>query len=105
VDAGLLELGRALRASRRRVLLTLEIPAALPSILGGMRVGVTLAVIGAIVAEWAGAPSGLGVLINLARGSLFDIPLMFATLVTIALVGIGLYLAVVLVERRLVGAR
>jgi NitT/TauT family transport system permease protein len=105
VDAGLLELGRALRASRRQVLLTLEIPAALPSILGGMRVGVTLAVIGAIVAEWAGAPSGLGVLINLARGSLFDIPLMFATLVTIALVGIGLYLAVVLVERRLVGAR
>ena len=48
---------------------------------------------------------GLGVLINLARGSLFDIPLMFATLLTIALVGIVLYLIVVLVERRLVGAR
>lgn len=105
VDARLLELGRALRATRRQVLTTLEIPAALPSILGGMRVGVTLAVVGAIVGEWAGAERGLGVLINLARGSLFDIPLMFATLLTIALVGIGLYLAVVLVERRLVGAR
>ena len=46
-----------------------------------------------------------GVLINLARGSLFDIPLMFATLVMIALVGIALYLIVVVLERRLVGAR
>ena len=105
VDARLLELGRSLRATRRQVLTTLEIPAALPSILGGMRVGVTLAVVGAIVGEWAGAEKGLGVLINLARGSLFDTPLMFATLLTIALVGIVLYLAVVLVERRLVGAR
>ena len=105
VDARLLELGRALRATRRQVLTTLEIPAALPSILGGMRVGVTLAVVGAIVGEWAGAERGLGVLINLARGSLFDIPLMFATLLTIALVGIALYLVVVVIERRLVGAR
>jgi NitT/TauT family transport system permease protein len=105
VDARLLELGRSLRATRRQVLTTLEIPAALPSILGGMRVGVTLAVVGAIVGEWAGAEKGLGVLINLARGSMFDIPLMFATLLTIALVGIALYLVVVLVERRLVGAR
>jgi NitT/TauT family transport system permease protein len=105
VDARLLELGRSLRATRRQVLTTLEIPAALPSILGGMRVGVTLAVVGAIVGEWAGAERGLGVLINLARGSLFDIPLMFATLLTIALVGIVLYLVVVAIERRLVGAR
>lgn len=105
VDGRLLELGRSLRATRRQVLLTLEIPAALPSILGGMRVGVTLAVVGALVGEWAGASQGLGVLINLARGSLFDIPLMFATLLTIALVGIALYVAVVVVERKLVGSR
>jgi NitT/TauT family transport system permease protein len=105
VDARLLELGRSLRATRRQVLLTLEVPAALPSILGGMRVGVTLAVVGAIVGEWAGAERGLGVLVNLARGSLFDIPLMFATLLTIALVGIALYVVVVIIERRLVGAR
>jgi NitT/TauT family transport system permease protein len=105
VDARLLELGRSLRATRRQILTTLEIPAALPSILGGMRVGVTLAVVGAIVGEWAGAERGLGVLINLARGSLFDTPLMFAALLTIALVGIALYLVVVAVERRLVGVR
>jgi len=45
------------------------------------------------------------VLINLARGSLFDIPLMFAALLTIALIGVALYLVVVALERRLVGAR
>jgi NitT/TauT family transport system permease protein len=105
IDGGLLELARSLRATRRQILTTLEIPAALPSILGGLRVGVTLAVVGAIVGEWAGADRGLGVLVNLARGSLFDIPLMFATLATIALMGIGLYLVVVLAERRLVGLR
>ena len=90
---------------RRQILTTLEIPAALPSILGGLRVGATLAVVGAIVGEWAGADQGLGVLVNLARGSLFDYPLMFATLVTIALLGIVCYLLVVLAERRLVGVR
>ncbi len=105
VDARLLELGRSLRATRRQVLLTLEIPAALPSIFGGLRIGVTLAVVGAIVGEWAGADRGLGVLVNLARGSLFDTPLMFATLTTIAVIGVALYILVVLVERRLAGNR
>lgn len=105
VDRNLLELGRSLRATRWQVVTKLEIPAALPQILGGMRVGVTLAVVGAIVGEWAGGDQGLGVLINLARGSLFDIPLMFATLLTIASIGVALYLVVLLVERRLIGAR
>jgi len=105
VDARLLELGRSLRATRRQILLTLEIPGALPSIFGGLRVGATLAVVGAVVGEWAGAERGLGVLVNLARGSLFDTPLLFATLLTIALIGIGLYLIVVLIERALVGVR
>jgi putative riboflavin transport system permease protein len=104
VDRRLLELGRSLRATRWQVFRHLELPAALPQILGGMRVGVTLAVIGAIVGEWAGADRGLGVLINLARGSLFDFPLMFATLLTIALIAIVLYLIVVLAERVLVGS-
>jgi NitT/TauT family transport system permease protein len=103
VDTRLLELGRSLRASRWQVFRTLELPAALPSILGGMRVGVTLAVIGAIVGEWAGADRGLGVLILLAQGSLFDIPLLFATLVTIAAIGVALYLVVLVTERRLIG--
>ena len=104
VDGRLLELARSLRATRWQALVHIEVPSALPQILGGLRVGVTLAVVGAIVAEWAGGERGLGVLINLARGSLFDIPLMFATLLTIALLGIALYLAVVLIERWLVPA-
>jgi NitT/TauT family transport system permease protein len=105
VDRGLLELARSLRASRRRILVDVELPAALPVILGGLRVGVTLAVVGAIVGEWAGPDKGLGVLVNLARGSLFDTPLLFATLLTIALLGIAAYGLVVLAERRLVGLR
>ena len=105
VDARLLEVGRVFRATPRQILTKLEIPAALPSILGGMRVGVTLAVIGAVIAEWAAPERGLGALIMLARGSLFDIPLLFATLATLALIGIALYLITVVVERRLVGAR
>jgi putative riboflavin transport system permease protein len=105
VDRRLLELAASLRATRRQVLTSIEIPAALPAILGGLRVGVTLAVVGAIVGEWAGADKGLGVLVNLARGSLFDYPLMFSTLVTIALLGIVCYSLVVLAERRLVGVR
>ncbi|MFI5225410.1 MAG: ABC transporter permease [Candidatus Limnocylindrales bacterium] len=105
VDRGLIEMARAFRATPRQVLTGIEIPAALPAIFGGLRIGVTLAVIGAIVGEWAGGDTGLGVLINLARGSLFDTPLLFATLVSIALLGVALYLVVVVIERRLVGRR
>ena len=105
VDPRLLEMARSLRATTWQVVSRVEVPAALPSILGGMRVGITLAVIGAIVGEWAGGEKGLGVLINIARGSLFDIPLMFSALVTLALLGVTLYLVMVLIERRLVGER
>jgi NitT/TauT family transport system permease protein len=105
VDARLIELARSLRATRAQVVTTLEIPAALPSIFGGLRVGATLAVVGAIVGEWAGADRGLGLLVNIARGSLFDIPLLFATILTIALLGIALYGLVVLAERLIVRPR
>jgi len=105
VNRDLLEMSRSFRASRRQVLLGIEIPGALPSIFGGLRVGVTLAVIGAVIAEWSGAESGLGLLVILARGSLFDIPLTFAALATIGLLGVALYLVVVVLERRIVGDR
>ena len=100
VDRRLLEMARSYRVTRGQRLRMVELPAALPGILGGLRIGVTLAVVGAIVAEWTGGETGLGVLINLARGSLFDIPLMFAALLTIALIGVALYGVVLLVERR-----
>ncbi len=105
VDPRLLEMARSFRATGWQVIARIEVPAALPAILGGMRVGVTLAVIGAIVAEWAGGERGLGVLINIARGSLFDIPLMFAALGQLAIIGVSLYLVMILIERRLVGDR
>jgi NitT/TauT family transport system permease protein len=105
VDPGLIEMARSFRATKREILSTVEIPAALPVIFGGIRVGVTLSVVGAIVAEWSGADRGLGVLINLARGSLFDTPLMFAALITIAVLGVALYAAVAIVERIALGSR
>jgi len=103
VDPGLVEMARSFRASKTRVFVTIEVPSAIPVILGGIRVGVTLSVVGAIVAEWSGADRGLGVLINVARGSLFDTPLMFAALITVAALGVVLYMAVAVVERIVLG--
>ena len=58
VDPRLLEMARSFRATGWQVIARIEVPAALPAILGGMRVGVTLAVIGAVVGEWAGGERG-----------------------------------------------
>ena len=101
-DSLLLELFRSVGATRGQITTRLEIPSALPVIFGGLRVGVTLAVIGAVVAEWAGASTGLGVLINIADQGLFDTPLMFVALATLAIIGLAFYSLVVLVERRLI---
>ena len=101
-DPLLTEMMRSLGATSRQLTLRLEIPSALPVIFGGLRVGVTLAVIGAVVAEWAGASSGLGVLINIANQGLFDTPLMFVALAALAVIGITLHGLVVVAERRLV---
>ena len=100
-DPLLVEMFRSLGATPGQRTTRLEIPSALPVIFGGLRVGVTLAVIGAVVAEWAGASSGLGVLINIANQGLFDTPLMFVALATLAILGLVFYGLVVLVERRL----
>ena len=96
------EMLRSLGAGPAQRTRLLEIPSALPVIFGGLRVGVTLAVIGAVVAEWAGAGSGLGVLINIANQGLFDTPLMFVALAALAIIGLAFYGLVVLAERRLV---
>jgi NitT/TauT family transport system permease protein len=101
-DPLLREMFRSLGATPGQLTARLEIPSALPVIFGGLRVGVTLAVIGAVVAEWAGASQGLGVLINIANQGLFDTPLMFVALATLAVIGIGLHGLVVSVEHRLV---
>ena len=101
-DPSLDEMLRSLGATPSQRTRLLEIPSALPVLFGGLRVGVTLAVIGAVVAEWAGASVGLGVLINIANQGLFDTPLMFVALGALAIIGLVFYGLVVLVERRLV---
>ena len=101
-DPLLREMLRSLGATPGQVTRRLEIPSALPVIFGGLRVGVTLSVIGAVVAEWVSASVGLGVLINIADQGLFDTPLMFVALTTLAVIGLAFYGLVVVVERRLV---
>jgi NitT/TauT family transport system permease protein len=104
VDEGLKTLMRSLRASRWQTFTMLEIPAAMPVLLGGLKIGVTLSVIGAVVGEFVGADRGLGFLINLAKG-LFDTPLMFAALITLATISLILYLIVSGLEKWLLAWR
>ncbi|HEX5579171.1 MAG TPA: ABC transporter permease [Candidatus Limnocylindria bacterium] len=101
-DPRLREMLRSLGATPLQETQRLEIPSALPVIFGGLRVGVTLAVIGAVVAEWVSASTGLGVLINIADQGLFDTPLMFVALAALAILGLAFYSLVVMVERRVV---
>ncbi len=98
------ELMHSYSATAWQTLLKLEIPAALPILLGGIRVGITLSVIGVVVVELLWADRGLGFLLNFARGSL-DTPLMFATAATLAAMALGLYLGVALLERIIVRRR
>ncbi len=92
------ELMRSYSASAWQTLTKLEIPAALPVFLGGLRVGVTLAVVGVTVVELLWADRGLGFLLNFARGML-DTPLVFAAVFTLAAMAMSLYGLVVLAER------
>lgn len=89
---------RSYAANRWQVFTKLEAPAALPIFLGGVRVGITLAVIGVIVVELMWADRGLGFLINFAQGHL-DTPLLFATVAALSAMAIALYLTVVLIEK------
>ena len=104
VDSGLKTLMRSLRANRWQTFMMLEVPAAMPVLLGGLKIGVTLSVIGAVVGEFVGADQGLGFLINLSKG-LFDTPLMFAALLTLASISLCLYLVVTGLEHWLLAWR
>ena len=97
-----LELMTVLRASRWQRFWMVEVPAALPVLFGGIKLGVTLAVVGAVVGEFVGAQKGLGALINIARGGVYDTPLLFVALLTLAAMALTLYGIVSLIERRVV---
>jgi NitT/TauT family transport system permease protein len=100
VPENLRDLMRSLQASRGQMLLFLEIPAALPVFLGGLRIGATLSVIGAVVGEFVGSDRGLGFLVNIGRGQ-YDTALVFVAIFTLILMALGLYGVVVLLETRL----
>lgn len=104
VDAGLKTLMRSLRANRWQTFTMLEIPAAMPVLLGGLKIGVTLSVIGAVVGEFVAADRGLGFLINLSKG-MFDTPLLFAALFTLAFISLVLYLVITVLEHWLLAWR
>lgn len=98
VDPELLDLASSLNATPTQVLLKIRIPSSLPFVFAGLKVAITLSVIGAVVGEFVGADRGLGYLIMIANANL-DTSYMFAALVILSAMGIVLFLAVCLVER------
>lgn len=99
VPPALHDLMRSLHASRRQILMKLEIPAALPVFLGGLRIGATLSVIGAVVGEFVGSDSGLGFLINIGRGQ-YDTALVFVAVFVLIALALLLYGVVAWTEAR-----
>ena len=99
VPQPLRDLMRSQRATRWQTLTKLEIPAAMPVLLSGLKISATLAVIGAVVGEFVSANAGLGFLITIARNQ-FDTPLVLVAVITLAAMARLLYSAVVLLERR-----
>jgi ABC-type nitrate/sulfonate/bicarbonate transport system permease component len=79
----------------------LRLPAALPHVFAAFKVSATLALLGAVIAEWVGGDRGLGRAILLANTNL-DTPTTLAGVVTLAAIGIGLVGGLALLERRLV---
>jgi len=94
----LYDLMHSLQANSWQRMRLLEIPAALPVFLGGLRVGATLSVIGAVVGEFVGADQGLGFLVNVGRG-MYDTSLVFVAVFALILMALALYGAVILIEK------
>jgi NitT/TauT family transport system permease protein len=100
VPADLRDLMRVSQASPWQTFQYLELPAAMPVLLTGLKTSATLAVIGAVVGEFIVANAGLGFWINLARQQ-YDTPLVYVAVMTLALMAGSLYVAVTYMERRL----
>src|SRR5215472_2776080 len=94
----LLELAHSLDASPLQVFLKVQLPAALPFVVTGAKVAITLAVIGAVIGEFVGSSEGLGFLL-LSATSQLDTPLAFAALFALSVLGIFVYLLVGMGER------
>lgn len=99
VPPSLRDLMLSLRATRAQTLRYLEFPAALPVLLGGLRIGATLSVIGAVVGELVGSDRGLGFLVNVGRGQ-YDTALVMVAIFALVLLALSLYGLVILLEKR-----
>jgi len=97
VDPDMLDLARSMKASRIETFMRISLPQALPSIFAGLKVSITLAVVG----EFVGSNSGIGYLLQIANGN-FDLPLMFAALTVLSAIGVVLFVAIDVVERWLI---
>jgi NitT/TauT family transport system permease protein len=98
VGRDLRDLMQVLEASRWQTIWLLEFPAALPVLLGGLKVGATLAVIGAVVGEFVASDRGLGYLLKQGQ-QLYDTPLVFVGIGALVVMAQSLYAAVALAER------
>jgi NitT/TauT family transport system permease protein/putative hydroxymethylpyrimidine transport system permease protein len=94
----LLKLMRSMGASRLRTLRSVELPAALPSLFSGLKIAATVSVIGAVFGEGAGADKGLGRLVLLGNNQL-ETPRVYAGIVILTLMAVGLFALTALAER------
>lgn len=104
VSPAMLELSRILHLSQRQRFVRIELPAAVPEIFSGLKVGAVQATIGAILAEWLSGGTGLGYLMVFA-GTTYKAPLLFAMVIVTALLGIAVYQALAQCEKWLLSWR
>lgn len=100
VDRGLAEVFRSVAASERQLLFRLRLPYAVPYIFAGLRIATTLAVLGAIVAEWLAASSGLGYLV-LSGSFNFNTARSFAAILALAIIGTSFFSLMSFLEQRI----
>jgi putative hydroxymethylpyrimidine transport system permease protein len=96
----LLDLAATMRTTKWRQLFLIKVPAAAPSLFSGIRLAAVYAPIGATIGEWVGSSQGLGYLMLLASGRV-KIDLMFASLLTLGVMSMGLYAIITLLLSRL----
>ena len=99
VDPDLINLARAFKATRTQMFWKIEFPTSMPPMFAGLRIGATLAVVGVVVGELVGGNVGLGYLLTFGEGQA-DTPMVFVSIVMLTFVGAIAYLAVILIERR-----
>jgi NitT/TauT family transport system permease protein len=102
VEPELRDVLRALGASPIDIIRKIGLPRAMPYFFASLKIAITVAFVGSILAETVGANSGIGHLMVVAS-SRFDVPLVFAGLVVTSLMGIAMYVVAAIIEKRMTG--